>query len=84
MKSEWKPIEEHPVTVQNGNDSNPLKSLLYGPQTGIVIGNVFMFPDRMEPIATCAGLHGNLIDDWGVTHWMPLPDPPQSARDGAK
>jgi len=77
-KNEWKPIESHPVTMPN--DGSLPKSLLYSPVLGIVIGTVAMYSDRMEPVATVPGFHGNAIDDWGVTHWMPLPEPPAKVK----
>jgi hypothetical protein len=28
--------------------------------------------------ASVGNFHGNAIEHWGVTHWMPLPAPPRS------
>lgn len=69
----WQPIETAPA-VEWGKS---VEALVYSPQLGIksaTIGsnNGYIF-------ASVSSYHGNAVESWGVTHWMPLPAPPETA-----
>lgn len=65
--SEWQPIETAP-------DAETILVYVNDPLgKGVHFGCVYRYPDgTFYPRAQ--GLHG----DWKITHWMPLPEPPQS------
>jgi hypothetical protein len=67
---EWQPIETAPETGYGISD--PV--LLWSSQLGIVSGSLGNFKGFRWANVSC--YHGNAIENWGVTHWMPLPEPP--------
>lgn len=80
MNSEWQLIEAHPVNVfPEAGSSRGEQRLLYSRRLGIKVGEVCVWPDGdiRGRCASVAAFHGDAIADWGVTHWMPLPDPPK-------
>ena len=71
--SEWQPIESAPCHSEWAFSGPP--ALLYSPRCGVQVGNLAMFPSG--PRGRIPGYHGDAVSDWGVTHWMPLPEPPK-------
>ncbi len=71
---DWQPIESAPPADWT-KDEKPTRALLYGPRIGVRDGEVGNF--RGHLFGSVSNLHGNAVEDWGVTHWMPLPPPPQ-------
>lgn len=77
--SEWQSIETAPETEWGKTTA----CLLYSREVGVRSGAVGRNGNHVW--AHIASLHGNAVEDWGVTHWMPLPAPPQrpAVSDGA-
>jgi hypothetical protein len=73
--SDWKLISNLPETDPKFL-GNGIRVLMFSPQFGIRTGEAFNAHGRKW--ANVGNLHGNAIDDWGATHWMPLPEPPTS------
>lgn len=73
----WKTIDTAPpcdlVKVK------PTYALLYIPGIGVRSGEVGNYLGKL--FGTVPSLHGNAVDDWGATHWMPLPLPPTEKND---
>lgn len=69
--SAWQPIETAPKCA--GFDTGH-QALLYSPSVGIHTGHIGSHTFGL--VGSISGFHGCAIRDWGVTHWMPLPDPP--------
>lgn len=71
----WQSVEAAPEC--DPFETRPEPVLIYSPRFGIRTGTVFRFLDRLN--GSVSNLHGNVVEDWGATHWMPLPPPPQGA-----
>lgn len=71
----WEPIESVP---ESQIDEKSADALLYSPKIGIKSGNIKKFPWGV--VAGIPGYHGDAVTNWGVTHWMRLPEPPYGAR----
>jgi hypothetical protein len=72
---EWQPIETAPETAWGDRGTD---ALLYSPEFGVKAGDIGNYGDG--PRAHAGGYHGCAVRDWGVTHWMPLPAPPEVLR----
>jgi hypothetical protein len=70
----WVPISEAPETELLGEG---LAALVYSPEFGVQIGRVYNFAGD-KPRGFASGFNG----DWNVTHFRPLPQPPQDQRQG--
>lgn len=66
----WQPIETCDRLTTPGSER--VRVLVYG-EMGIQPGYVVGYPDG-DRKAIAEGFHG----DWAITHWMPLPEPPQA------
>lgn len=73
---EWQPIETAPET-ETDKGGWPVRNrvLLWGRNVGVRTGELCNWKGILS--ASISNLHGNAVDDWGVTHWMPLPDAPK-------
>lgn len=71
----WQPIEDAPRA--ESYDVAPTPMLLFGPETGITLGQAAIYPDGKCRGSAGSHLHGQIME-WGVTHWMPLPEPPNA------
>lgn len=69
---DWRPIETVPEVVFGQR----YRALLYSRQLGVVTGECGHFMGSLFATVPC--FHGNAVDDWGVTHWMPLPEAPSN------
>ena len=67
----WQPITTAPLSWK-GSYSEPERVLVWGERCGVQMGCVHVYLDGHRS-ATAEGYHG----DWGITHWMPLPQPPK-------
>lgn len=67
---EWQPIESCSVFSRPGEERKRI--LVYGPTLGIHLGYCIDYGDGSR-FHAAEGFHG----DWNITHWMPLPEPPQ-------
>lgn len=68
----WRSIETVPEVVFGQR----YRALLYSSQLGVVTGECGRFMG--SPFANVPCFHGNAVNDWGVTHWMPLPEAPSN------
>lgn len=66
----WRPISQCDVRSKPGEDRRDI--LVFGPEVGRVTGYVIDYGDGTQ-FAAAHGFHGSV-----VTHWMPLPDVPES------
>jgi len=71
----WHNIDSAPKSDSRERPGTP--ALLYGPQIGVRSGECGNHYGLI--FANIAGLHGNAVEHWGVTHWMPLPASPGTA-----
>lgn len=67
---EWRLVEDMPKT----DPRTGIRVLMYSRQFGIRTAEAFNTVHGKW--ANVGNLHGNAIDDWGASHWMPLPEPP--------
>jgi len=73
--TEWQPIETVPPSDITNGWPIGVRVLLYSKTTGIRSGDIYNWAGRVR--ASITNLHGDAIENWGVTHWMPLPEPPK-------
>lgn len=66
----WQPIETAPFADEFLR--NVVSCLVYGKQTGVQKGRAWRYPD-----GTAFGQADGFNGEWGITHWMPLPEPPK-------
>jgi hypothetical protein len=74
---EWRDVASLPATPDPpAGKSWPLGTeyLLWGERIGVRIGEVWNWRETVR--ANVPGLNGCAIEHWGVTHFMPLPPPP--------
>jgi hypothetical protein len=67
----WQPIESAPVTGR----MTGMRVLVWSEQLGIHTAGLHRW-ENSPPIVNVSAFHGDAVEHWGVTHWMPLPDPP--------
>lgn len=72
-RMQWQPIDKLPVIQHD----EVFHALLWGSKVGVHIGRCGIMFDK--PFAYISHLHGNAIGFWGVTHFMPLPQPPKKS-----
>jgi len=68
--SEWQPIETAPI--RDLLNEGPFACLVYSKETGVKTGRVWRYAEGHVGSGTADSFHG----DWNITHWMPLPEPP--------
>lgn len=74
--SEWQEIETAPESeITPDGWPVPTRILLWGRGTGVRTGDLFNWRGQLR--ANIVNLHGDAIESWGVTHWQPLPGPPE-------
>jgi hypothetical protein len=74
----WQPIEtleEAPRGEDGWPQFHKSRALLYGPSIGIHTGDAARIHGK--PHVRIGGFTGDAAEQWGVTHWMPLPEPPK-------
>lgn len=67
---DWQPIAEAPFA--DFTATYPLECLVFAPRIGVTLGRVWRYADG-EAAANANGYHG----EWGITHYMQLPEPPK-------
>lgn len=67
----WQPIESAPV-IQGWLDGPP-RCLVYSKEFGIQMGRAWRYPN-----GDARGQGDGFNGEWNVTHWMPLPEPPEA------
>lgn len=65
---DWQPIETAPKDVRG------LVWIEDKVLRGVAFGRVITYGNSGERFAVADGFNG----DWNISHWMPLPEPPQS------
>lgn len=81
--SEWRPIESLPITITPEDQWRAMHCLVWGKGTGIHIGRVWKHDAELCGVGL-TNCGGEGIRDWGITHWMPLPEPPMLPGDGGR
>lgn len=74
--SVWQPIDTIPVTATEADLWDCFHCLLYGPRMGVQSARVHRFTGQ-APTGSVGHLSGDAVGDWGATHWMPKPLPPE-------
>lgn len=69
--SEWKTIDSAPQKPFGERTS----ALVYSNKLGVVSATISNFGNGIY--VSVNSYHGNAIENWAVTHWMPLPQPPE-------
>lgn len=70
--TDWRTIDTIPTCDMQEN--RPKRVLLFSKQLGIQTGEAGNFHGHI--FANVGSFHGNAVEHWGVTHWMPLPPEP--------
>lgn len=70
---EWRPIETAPSTSFL---SESVRVLVYSKQLGVRDAIVNHFENGSVYVSV-SSFHGCARENWGVTHWLPLPLPPK-------
>lgn len=74
---EWRLIEALPLTADPPEGKTwpeGTRYLLFSPRLGVVVGECWNW--RGIKRANVSMFHGCAIENWGVSHWMPLPVDP--------
>lgn len=71
---DWLTIDTVPPIEAHGQ--RPAQVLLYSPSFGIRTGEAGNF--RGHLFGYVSNLGGCAVEDWGATHWMPLPEKPRT------
>jgi hypothetical protein len=70
----WQPI----VTAPETDLGKTVDVLLYGAGIGVQSGSLGNYGGLIW--ANIANLHGNAVEYWSITHWMPLPAAPAALK----
>lgn len=68
----WKEIR---TVTPTKNVGETFRAIFYSKELGVVTGEVSNYL-HWGPHVSVPCFHGEAVEHWGVTHWMPLPPPP--------
>ncbi len=75
----WQKIGRFPESPRSDNGwPKGQRVLVWGESLGVRDGEVFNTAGHIH-VNVCS-LHGNAVEFWGVTHYMPLPQPPGEGK----
>ena len=69
---EWQQLSTAPLTRDG------VEVLVFSPQIGQHVARMHRLTGSELPWVNVPCFNNDAVEHWGVTHWMPLPEPPEA------